>query len=342
MHFPTWLPRAACPLVLAALVMGCHPSTSAPTPGVKTQSSGETGTASPLPEDMTPDEPSPTPEPRVLLIVDEAGTDLEQALQQWSEARGWSLTILPGSRAEGWEQTPGLQAVVMAAGNAAQLVGDVGQVPVVVVGDNAVQASGQVSTVSMADARFDQAAFLAGAMAGLASQTWMVASIDGWNLDYGPVVDAAFVHGVRYSCGYCTVVDFTGAELTAESLEEWRTDVAFIVAQGGGEALGSALSGAQVRVVWIGSPPQGLDPGLLLGGVAFSPSELVERAIESLLQGAPGQAWAYSAENGGLVLSALNEQIITPGRQRWLVAALDALATGELDVGVDAETGAER
>ena len=42
-----------------------------------------------------------------------------------------------------------------------------------------------------------------------------------------------------------------------------------------------------------------------------------------------------AAGNGGLQFGTFNPQAISPGRQRLLVEALDALATGELDMGLN-------
>jgi hypothetical protein len=71
----------------------------------------------------------------------------------------------------------------------------------------------------------------------------------------------------------------------------------------------------------------------LTARVRESPEALVGPAIERLLNGSPGEAWAYTAENGGLRVEVVDGRAISPGRERLLREAEARLASGLLVIG---------
>jgi hypothetical protein len=271
-------------------------------------------------------------------------TEVHQALEEWALERGWALNSVPAEERSDWSQFAGLQAVViLETGVAAEIVAESPpQVPMVVVGDAGIEAGDRVSTVGEPGARHDQAGFLAGAMAGLATENWVVALVGQTGGEHETVYHAAFIHGVRYTCAYCWVVPYSIEGLTSDGLRANRVDAGLSIPGLASRQGFSQLAQAGIWVIWIGSPPEEVPVERLAGGVVFSPETLVPLALESLMAGEPGQAWPYHVENGGLRLSGINPEAISPGRERVLEAAREALASGELDVGVDPVTGEER
>jgi hypothetical protein len=280
----------------------------------------------------------------LLVLSSGEETDVQQALEEWVLERGWVLNSVPAEERGEWLQHAGLQAVaILETGVAPEILAEgPPQVPLVVVGDAGLEAGDRVSTVGEPGARHDQAAFLAGAMAGLASENWVVALVGQTGGEHEAVYEAAFVHGVRYTCAYCWVVQYSIEGLTSDGLRANRVDVGFSIPGLASRRGFAQLAQAGIWVVWIGTPPEEVPVEQLAGGVVFSPETLVPLALESLIAGEPGQAWPYQVENGGLQVSSLNPEAISPGRERVLEAAREALANGELDVGVDPVTGEER
>ena len=290
--------------------------------------------------------PSPTPPPVLLLLSTTSGGPLEEALEAWANARGWGLDVGLAGEADvaGLLAEPGLQAVVVEGTEptSSALAVSLPPLPVVVVDRENAAPGARTSVVGEPGARHDEAGFLAGALAGLVSRTRMVGLITETGGRSEPVYIAAFVHGARYGCPGCGLVTVPAGEGTAEGMAAEGADVVFAVPGPEADSGLSRMAEAGLWIVWAGEPPPAVSAEQVAGGVAFAPDALVPQALEALLAGASGRAWPYSVANGGVRLAGLNPAALSPGRQRILEAAVEALAIGELDIGVDPVTGEER
>jgi hypothetical protein len=173
--------------------------------------------------------------------------------------------------------------------------------------------------------RFDQAGFLAGVAAGLATGFGGV----GWApVDGGPAEDfaAGFVEGVRYACPKCRI-----EPVSDPARPPFAVDVV-------GLAPGFPLLEVEdpTQAPWlivVGEVAPGSWETRVAARLRSAPESLVGQAIEHLLDGSPGEAWVYGAENGGLKLDVLDSGAISPGRERLLREAEGRLASGMLMVG---------
>jgi hypothetical protein len=302
-------------------------------------------TATLTPEPTATALPSATPIPVLLLVTEDEGGPLEAALEQWATRHGMELRLRSPSVVDGTglAQTPGVQAIVWVGGGfGPEASGWAGGLPLVVVDPEGVAAGGRLSTVGEPGARHDQVSFLAGVLAGLVSQTRSVGLITATGGEHEAVGRMAFVHGLRYGCAGCRLVESSAAEVRPETLAGEGVDVVSAVPGPEAEAGLSLLAEAGLWVVWTSEPPRGVAVERLAGGVRFAPEALVDQALEALLAGEEGRGWPYSVENGGIQLAGLNVAAVSPGRQRVLEAAYQALADGELDPGVDPASGEER
>jgi len=66
--------------------------------------------------------------------------------------------------------------------------------------------------------------------------------------------------------------------------------------------------------------------------VRVAPEVILGAALEQLWEGEPGEVWPFDAGDGGLV-TEVNPQAISPGRERLLREAEARLASGMLAVG---------
>lgn len=286
--------------------------------------------------------PTPTPIPSVLLIADGDASELQAALQAWAQERGWVLETRSPESLEGWSETPGLQAVVeIGSGLTAEELSSAGPGVLIVTVDHPTATPGdRLSTVGLYGARYDHAGFMAGVLTGLASQSWVVATISGGG-EFEAVYLAAFERGLKYGCPRCWPEMMGAWEATAEEILARLADSVFI-APGAGQLSSSLSQTSFLWFVYVDDAPPEVATERVAGSVVFDHHPLVLMALEGLLAGEGGTAWPYSVENGSMLLGPVNAEAISPGRQRILNEAFELLVSGELDVGVDPITGAAR
>lgn len=293
--------------------------------------------ATPTPPRPTPLPPSATPVLIVLLVEMDAQEAVEAEVRAWAEAHGYEVEPVLSDRVR-----PPAQAVAwVSAGQIPAWLADLGPeptIPGVVVDPAGAEASQTVSTVGGPGSRYDQAGFLAGVMAGLASRTGVVGLVDEMAGAHDRVLAEGFVQGVRYSCPRCQIVRQAAGQATAQRLSATLTDVVFVVPGPEYEGVWQRLAAARVGAVWVAKAPEAVAPERSVGGVVFAPQALITAALEALLAGGPGKAWPYSAAEGGLRLE-VGVASLSPGRVRVLEQAWIALADGSLDTGLDPTSG---
>ena len=321
---------AAC-LLLAGLTACVRTGTPSPGPGLPTES------PSPTPG------PTATPVPSLLLIAVEEGFSTA-GLAEWAADRGWGVlrSDPEGASALVSETRVDLRAIVSFGadfgGRADQIAAEVA--PVVLVEAEGIEPGLRLSTVGEPGARHDQAGFLAGVMVGLAGETGWVGLVEGTGGPFTAIYKGGFVHGLRYGCPKCRLVSLTASEATADGFRGQGVEVVFVPPGLLAAEVAARLAAGGLWLVWIGDDP--IENAMLAGRVVFAPDDLVLAALEALVAGEPGAAWPYSIENGGILLADVDPEAISPGRQRRLHEAYDAVAAGNLDIGIDPLTGQER
>lgn len=316
-----WAVRLLLALTLAALAGCASAGTPAPT--------AADPPASELPEPTL----TPTPAPN-LVIAAEQPPALADAVRQWAEGRGWGTINAAPSEIESVLTDHAIDPVMVVSFG---LAIDPGERPAVLVEVEGAAPAAAVSTVGAPGARYDQAGFLAGVMAGLISQTEWVGDLT--STGGGPSADdqsaylAGFGEGLAFGCPRCRRVSLTLGEASVDGYRGQGVDVVFVVPDPETAPVAIALAEAGIWVVWIGDVPPALPAASIAGRVGFAMEPLLFNALDALAAGEAGQAWPYLVQNGGLALADLNEQAISPGRQRLLLEAYQALADGELAVG---------
>ena len=271
---------------------------------------------------------SPTPRPALLLVGD-AQDPLTTTLQSWAEQRGWEFRAAVGSEL-GAEVAA---AVLTGEQGEAELPGLLAaDVPVVTLDLEGVSAAPGISTVGLPGARRDQAGFLAGALAGLISQSGEVGLIgDPADEPY----QTAFLHGLRYLCVGCSLV---GLAPEAASVDAFRAKGVDVVAVLPGVAAGLAaqtLAGGGFWLVLVDQAAEPFDPNEVAARVVFEAGSMLTGALEALLSGLPGQAWPYAVELDSIRVIEIHSAALSAGRQQVLDEIVGALAAGLLDPGVE-------
>jgi len=286
--------------------------------------------------------PTATPTPSLLLIAAPEGFAASE-LAAWAADHGWGVlnSDPEGASAIVAETRVDLRAIVSFGdnfgGRAAQIAAEVA--PVVLVEPGQIEPGPRLSTVGEPGGRHDQAGFLAGVMVGLAGQTGWVGLVESTGGPREPVYRAGFEAGVRYGCPKCQLVISPASEATIDGFRGQGVEVVFVVPGPAAAEAGAQLAEGGLWVVWVGDLPT---PDLRIAGqVVFASDGLILQALDALQAGGPGAAWPYTVENGGIRLGEVDPEAISPGRQRLLQEAYDAVAAGQLDIGIDPASGQE-
>ncbi len=216
-----------------------------------------------------------------------------------------------------------------------------------------LQAGGNLSLIQTADARPDLQGFLAGYLAAVITPDWRVGVVSEAGTPAGALARAAFDNGVVYYCGLCRPAyppyPLQGFPLAAEfapgageaawqtaaaEFATWGVETVFVYSAAPDEAFLRFLSGAGYKLISNSSPPAGLQASWVASIRSAGPLEAVEELWPALLAGEGGQNVELP-----LALEQVNPELLSPGRQALVEAALDELQAGLIDPGSVSEGG---
>lgn len=205
--------------------------------------------------------------------------------------------------------------------------------------------------------REDQAGFLAGALAGQLSRSQTVGVVSGPQTPAVRRYSAGFAQGVALVCPTCEVL--TVAIDSADDLSRGRAAALGLIAQGadlifglGGATGAGALQGAAQDGAWVigadrdawlttfdGGAVSGADR-LLTSALKAADVAVYAAVADAVMGHAPGGVRQLDVANGGVGLTPWRDAALVPAAvQAKLQETLRALASGELDTGVDPDTG---
>ncbi|MEC4688520.1 MAG: hypothetical protein VST64_09470 [Nitrospirota bacterium] len=271
----------------------------------------------------------------MLLLIAEGEVAWEGDLEEWAAQRGWALISADPSGAAAIleEARPHVQAIVSrreALNGELQLAAEDG-IPVVAIDVPGVSSMSALSTIG--DPRHDQAGFLAGVMTGLASQTGWVGQVTDTGGPDEQTYSAGFTQGLLWGCPKCQLIRQTAAEMTLDRFRANTVDAVFILPGPEADEAADALAGGGFPMVWVGEGgPTGEE---LIGRLIFMDGPLVLLALDDLMATGEGQAWRPRIESATLIPVDINDEFISPGRQRLFEEAYGAIGVGELDIGTD-------
>lgn len=235
----------------------------------------------------------------------------------------------------------------------ATLAGEAPDTQFLGIGIQGLQPLTNLTTITPQGSAPDEIGFLAGYIAAVVSSEWRVGVISTSDDPGGIAARNGFLNGVIYFCGLCrqTHPPYYDYPLYAElpsgaSTAEWQ-------------AAADTLRDRLVNIIYVA--PGAEDPALLeylaqsdLNIIASTkpPEALRDRWIASLqpdyLQ-ALKQAWpGFVGGNAGanlpvsIEVTAVNEDLFTPGRQQLVQEFLAELQNGYIDTGIDPTTGQPR
>lgn len=352
--------QGAAILILAGALAACTATT---TPNITpTVSSLPTAVvSSPNPTTSTDTAlPAPTEPPaltRVSVLASES-TRVGALARDFAPVNGWAVTIVPPSAEALREQAQaGVQVIVI---DDAQL----GEVLVSVARDYlqshfiGLQATGEDAPANVLmlggpNDRHDQAGFVAGMVAGHATETERVAVFSDTTTPIGLKYRNGFLAGVRYTCPKCRIdtIDMNGSEATEFASGEGAryaalgADVIFATAGQAGEA---ALVAAAQNGAWVIGNREELpvNSERALTSVFVDVGVALRSALEAFRDGQPRSGVEpLSLANGGVVMvpfGSNSDTVLSPLDLQEIEAAMKKLTDGSLETGVDPVTGEEK
>jgi hypothetical protein len=206
-------------------------------------------------------------------------------------------------------------------------------------------------SLAVADgAAADQTAFLAGYIAALITPDWRVGVISPAGQP-GEATVLGFGNGVRYYCGLCRPAfppfPDAGYPLFAELadgageadwqavvglFQPWSVQTVYVAPEVASEGLLQALAGAGFNLMGAGPAPAGLAEHWIATIGGGDPLQSVREAWPGLLAGAEGQRLTAA-----LSLEEINEDLLSPGRQRLVEEMMAGLAAGYIDTGIEGQ-----
>lgn len=246
---------------------------------------------------------------------------VQEAVGAWSASAGQetearAIAGLPGD----WPA--GLWAVVGLEGSLVSLDRAWSESPVVfIVLDPSTLAEGERTSTLGPGLAYDQAGFLAGMAAGLATQTGLIGLTPGAGEAVG--WRTGFEQGVLYSCPKCQLETVADPGRPAFAMD-------VIGIRPGSELAPAEPTSDAPWLVVFEEAPDGWSERVA-ARVRTAPEALVGPALGRLAEGTPGEAWVFATSGGGLV-TEVNPRAISPGRERLLREAETSLADGRLVV----------
>jgi hypothetical protein len=281
--------------------------------------------------------------PTLVYFGQDDRVDLE-SLNDWAEARGWNFTQESVTALDAWADRPSLSALLIAGDEISmeRIVDFPPEARFVILEGPEFEPGETLSIIGDPGARRDQLGFLAGMMVGMATSRRSVGLLTDDESGSQSVYRMGFIHGLRFACPRCALVEARAASANPGAMQEARVDAVLILP--GADAVEAArrMMEARIWVVGLGEPPADLPSERLAGWARFAPTPLILQALDTMLAGEAGGIYPYSAAADGIEYEVLQGAAISSGRQGFIERAWERMRAGELGTGVDPETGAER
>ena len=348
MMLKKWVCILGIAFTIVILLVGCGDEipvfspTSTPTPTV---------TSTPTPAATQTPTTTPLPPVGVFLVPSEASPELAEEMQsllsEWIPALGYRFQVRPGLTVSDFTRED-IRLVVAIPPNPdiATLVNSQPGTQFLTVGILGLETDSNLTTVGADGDRLDHQGFLAGYISAMITPDWRVGVIGRSDSADTIAARQAFFTGVKYYCGLCLpsyppwyeypLYFELGAEADTIS---WRTaadymiqryvETVYVVPGAGDEAMLRHLSDNGINII-AGRIPV---PGIEAQWVASLEFNLMETFTDT---------WpAFASTSAGpaitipLIISHINPELFSPGRQRLANQVLVDVLAGYIDLGVD-------
>lgn len=332
------------------------PTTAPPDTGLPQQASP---TAPVKNTEVLPPTVTPTALASRVILVIPPGADATQAglvqsaLASLAEQSGYVLQVLPALTPADLTADVRVVVVLPPDPGVANLVAAAPAVQFLAIGIPGLQAAGNLSLLAAQGERPDQQGFLAGYLAAVITNDWRVGVISSQDTPAGKSSRQGFLNGVIYYCGLCRpsfppfqqyplyadVPSSTGQidwRAAADNLISRAVQTVFVAPTANDPDLLDYLVQAGVNIIGV-SAPTNKAQARWVASVQSDLAKGIQDLWPVLLKGQSGGEQATP-----LVITNVNPQLLSPGRQVWIQETLADLVAGRIDTGVDPQTGDPR
>jgi hypothetical protein len=318
-------------LMLTAFLTACKGPNPAAIP---------TAEATALPPTVTPAAPE-------IILVDAQGAApaaLTTVITDFAAANSMQVRTMTALAASDFSAGTKIVIFTSDPGNLAEMSTAAASVQFVVLGNSNVTAGGNISTIKANPA---DRAFMAGYLTMLLARDWRAAGLLTSDSALGDSYADAFINGAEYVCGKCLnyfapLVQFPVviSEPTGSAEATWANDAAtlgqnwlgavFIDPAAAYVSVANGLSAYPINyesVTFVGYAEVPSDAGLIWDVLLDTDTvSSLSNMLPLLLAGQGG-----NEVHAQVVMTQINEAVVTPAKQEFFNATAAKLASGELD-----------
>jgi hypothetical protein len=276
--------------------------------------------------------------------------ELQSTLSELSAAKGYQFQV--HSRLTPEELTPEVKIAVVLPPDPglASLAASAPQTQFVGINIQGLEPTDNLSAIGPEGASPDQLGFLAGYIAAVITSDWRVGVISTSDSGAGVGSRNGFLNGAIFFCGLCnpayppyysypTFVEMNSAatpaewQLAADMLKNNFVETVFVPPSANGEELLTYLAGLEINIIASSRPPETIRQNWVA-------------TLSSDASAALEQIWPdLTAGNGGfrlplaLKIGEVNNDLLSPGRQRLAEQIRLDLQNGFIDTGIDLLSG---
>jgi len=309
-------------------------------------------TPSPIPAAVSPDAPletavvipppTPSPQPRSVYLI--APVDMDQGtlrnyqefLSQRAALGGFLFERLESFPPDGDHLAPKIAVFLDPPEDIRNLADSLPETQFVVLTDQEINPTANLSVIIQSPA---QQAFLAGFIAILVAQDYRAGGLFADNTPLLDQIQDGYLNGARYLCGRCTpvygpIVAFPQVAIVPgnsppdiwqtafDQLDLTRIHTLFIPSQAAEPQFLNYLSTQNVALLGTQTPPEGFADNWI-ATVQVDTISALDQLWPDLINGNGGQTIF-----AGLVLSEVNENLLTPGKMIMVEQVKDDLQAG--------------
>lgn len=219
-----------------------------------------------------------------------------------------------------------------------------------------VQPAANLITIASSGDRPDRLGFAAGYLAAAITEDWRVGVVSGQETPAGKAAELGFTNGVYFLCGLCRPVfppfPIPGYPLTVqlpqsaaqadwqtaiEYFQAWQVGTVYVAPEISDPELLRELADAGINIIGIGPPPAEFRSNWVASIGVSDPVSAVQDIWQALLETQGDKSVELP-----LVLTDVNPELVSPGRQHLVEEMLVDLLAGYIDTGVDPNTGENR
>jgi hypothetical protein len=312
-------------------------------------------TAPPLPTGTLAPSPTDTPLPSLVVLLTPPGADpslaasLQTLLTDLAAQDGLRFQVRPSLDPTELDHVQVVVAIPPDPG-LAELTLAAPETQFLAIGIAGLEPAPNLSTIGAEGARPDHLGFLAGYTAAEITLDYRVGVVTEGDTPAGDAASLGYTNGVFYFCGLCRPVyppfPTAGypliAQLPAEAgpadwqgvltyLNAWQVGTVFVYPSVAEDKLLEVLAQSEVNFIIVGSPPENLRGNWVASLGSEDPLSSIQTLWPKLVSGEGGIHVSLP-----LGFTAVNPDLLSPGRQRNAETMLADLLTGYISTGVDA------